>query len=193
MACIFRKIMTVPESEARKMLILSIICSATLFDIPLNVLPFTISFEQAFAQGVGGNSFFPNATSAVPGNQSIIPGLHVMSLVNGVKLTWIILSSDNELSVNLRYTGNATTPPVSLLATALKNPVQPQSSGELNTSAFERSAGSNITNLGWISPSTIPIRLEGGMSLYDADLIIVMVVPNTASPLISNSSSLALQ
>jgi hypothetical protein len=182
-----RKIGTVAASEARKILIICIIISATLLNFPLTVLPYT-SFEQAFGQEVGGNSFFPNATSAIPGNQSIIPGLHVMSLVNGVKMTWIIISSENELSVNLRYTGNGTTPPLSLLATALKSPLQPQAPGGLNASALERASGSNITSVGWISPSTIPIRLEGGMSLYDADLIIVMVVPNTASPPTSNSS-----
>ena len=45
-----------------------------------------------------------------------------MSLVSGVKSTWLIISSDNELSVNIRYdgTGNITAPTVSLLATAIK-------------------------------------------------------------------------
>ena len=69
------------------------------------------------------SEIFPNSTaSAIPGNKSLIPGMHVMSLVNGVKSTWLIISSDNELSVNIRYdgTGNLTAPAVSLLATALK-------------------------------------------------------------------------
>lgn len=185
------KIWSVTRYECKIILILTIIFSTTLLNIPLTEYPYTL--KQAFAQAFSGDSFFPNATSAVPGNQSIIPGLHVMSLVNGVKMTWIIISSENELSVNLRYTGNGTTPPVSLLATALKSPVQSQVPGGLNASAFERLAGSNVTNVGWISPSTIPIRLEGGMSLYDADLIIVMVVPNTAPPPLSNSSFPASQ
>ena len=69
------------------------------------------------------SEIFPNSTtSATLGNRSLIPGMHVMSLVNGVKSTWLIISSDNELSVNIRYdgTGNITAPTVSLLATAIK-------------------------------------------------------------------------
>ena len=41
--------------------------------------------------------------------QSLVPGIHGMSIVQGVKFTWVIISSDNEISVNLRYinsTGN---------------------------------------------------------------------------------------
>ena len=69
------------------------------------------------------SEIFPNSTvPGVPGNKSLIPGIHVMSLVSGVKSTWLIISSDNELSVNIRYDGteNLTAPTVSLLATALK-------------------------------------------------------------------------
>ncbi len=47
---------------------------------------------------------FPNSTSpAVLGNRSLIPGIHVMSLVHDVNQTWLIISSDNELCVNIRY------------------------------------------------------------------------------------------
>ena len=76
--------------------------------------------HPAWAQS---SEIFPNSTaSAIPGNKSLIPGMHVMSLVSGVKSTWLIISSDNELSVNIRYdgTGNITAPTVSLLATAIK-------------------------------------------------------------------------
>ena len=69
------------------------------------------------------SEIFPNSTaSTIPGNKSLIPGMHVMSLVDGVKSTWLIISSENELSVNIRYdgSGNLTAPTVSLLATALK-------------------------------------------------------------------------
>jgi hypothetical protein len=115
------------------------------------------------------------------GNQSIVPGLHAMSLVNGVRLTWLIISSDNELSVNLRYIGNSSTPPVSLFATALKGTSQFQQGTAPSLQSFQRLSGSNITNAGWPSPITIPIRVEGDFSLYDAQLIIVMIVPNTSS------------
>lgn len=176
------------ELSARKVLILGLL----IINVSSFLPQYFLSTEQVLAQGTGANSFFPNATTTVTGNQSIIPGLHIMSLVNGVKLTWIIISSDNELSVNIRYSGNGSTPAVSLLATALKSSTEPQIIGSSNASAYQRLSGSNTTSKGWATPATIPIKVEGGMSLYDADLIIVMVVPNTASVPTSNSSSLTL-
>jgi hypothetical protein len=152
---------------------------------------------QAWAQGPEGNLLFPNATTPILGNQSIIPGMHVMSLVQGVKSTWLIISSENELSVNLRYTGQGTSPAISLVATALKTaggdqqiaiPTSAPSSFEAQ--GYQRLTGSNATNAGWISPMTIPLKLEGEGSLYDDDLIIVMVAPNTGPLSASNSSTL---
>jgi hypothetical protein len=146
--------------------------------------------HQVWAQT---SEIFPNSTlSAIPGNKSLIPGMHVMSLVDGVKSTWLIISSDNELSVNIRYdgSGNLTAPTVSLLATALKTTSSvPQVPG----ATFERLTGANITQAGWASPATVPIRLEGTLSLYDADLIVVMIVPYTGSPLTNSSISMLPQ
>lgn len=180
-----------PESRMSKLLIVSLLITSisAFFNLPYNGILYPIFFEQALGQTLGGNSLFPNATTSVASNQSIIPGLHVMSLVNGVKLTWIIISSDDELSVNLRYAGNGTAPSVSLLATALKIPVEPQIPGGTNASAYLRLEGSNTTSTGWVSPATIPVKVQGGMSLYDTDFIVVMVVPYTPPPAVSNSSS----
>ena len=135
------------------------------------------------------SEIFPNSTvPGVPGNKSLIPGIHVMSLVSGVKSTWLIISSDNELSVNIRYdgTGNLTAPTVSLLATALKTT---SSEPQMPRPVSERLTGSNITQAGWTSPATIPIRVEGTLSLYDADLIVVMIVPYTGLPLTNSTIS----
>lgn len=139
------------------------------------------------------SEIFPNSTtSAMLGNRSLIPGMHVMSLVHDVKPTWLIISSDTELSVNIRYIGieNLTAPSVSLLATALKTasdaPLVPRA-------AFERLTGSNITQGGWTSPMTVPLRLEGTLSLYDADLIVVMIVPYTGLPLTNLTTSVLPQ
>jgi hypothetical protein len=112
-----------------------------------------------------------------------------MSLVNGIKSTWLIISSDNELSLNLRYTGTGTTPAVSLFATALKNTTLGQQGTLSQNQSFQRLTGSNVTNAGWVSPLTVPIRLNGDMSLYDADLIIVMIVPLNNSTLGSNTTT----
>jgi len=136
---------------------------------------------------------FPNSTaSAMLGNRSLIPGMHVMSLVNDVKSTWLIISSDNELSVNIRYDGigNLTAPTVSLLATALKTT---SSSPQVPGATFERLTGANVSQGGWTSPITVPLRLEGTLSLYDADLIVVMIVPYTGSPLTNSTTSVPPQ
>jgi len=135
------------------------------------------------------SEIFPNSTvPGVPGNKSLIPGIHVMSLVSGVKSTWLIISSDNELSVNIRYDGteNLTAPTVSLLATALKTS---SSEPQMPRPVSERLTGSNITQAGWTSPLTVPIRVEGTLSLYDADLIVVMIVPYTGLPLTNSTIS----
>ena len=50
---------------------------------------------------------------------SAVQEIQGTSMVEGVFFTWVIISSDNELSINLRYIGDGTTPPVSLAATAL--------------------------------------------------------------------------
>jgi len=139
------------------------------------------------------SEIFPNSTAAATlGNKSLIPGMHVMSLVSGVKPTWLIISSDNELSVNIRYDGigNITAPSLSLLATAIKTT---SSLPQVPRPAAERLTGSNITQAGWISPATVPIRLEGTLSLYDADLIVVMIVPYTGSPLTNSTMSMLPQ
>ena len=117
--------------------------------------------------------------------QSLVPGIHGMSIVQGVKFTWVIISSDNEISVNLRYlgnsTGNSTTPAVTLVATALTNPIQvSQTNGEMNTSNAQTTmGGSQILNAGWQSPSSVTIKIEGNSSLYDADLVTVVASPYT--------------
>ncbi|HEX9319290.1 MAG TPA: hypothetical protein VF884_10170 [Nitrososphaeraceae archaeon] len=159
----------------------------------LSFSPFFYGTVRAQPLPSATSPLFPNATSAIGGNQSIVPGLHAMSLVNGVRLTWLIISSDNELSVNLRYIGNSTTPPVSLFATALKGTSQFQQGMVPLLQSFQRLSGSNVTSAGWSSPTTIPIRLQGDFSLYDSQLIIVMIVPNTGSIApganVTNSSS----
>lgn len=151
----------------------------------------SLSTFDIFGQGEqpGTGPLFPNATSKLPGIPTIVPGLHAMSLVNGIKSTWLIISSDNELSVNLRYTGTGTTPAVSLYATALKNATVGQQGTLSQAQSFQRLTGSNVTNAGWVSPFTIPIKLNGDMSLYDADLVIVMIVPLNNSTIGSNTTT----
>jgi hypothetical protein len=108
--------------------------------------------------------------SSIVNAQSLVPGLHGMSVVDGVKFTWVIISSDSELSINLRYLGQSTSPAVTLVATALTNPSE---TGRTPSTM----AGSQTLSAGWVSPSSVTIRLDGGSTLYDADLITVVASP----------------
>jgi hypothetical protein len=102
--------------------------------------------------------------------QSLVPGIHGISVVDGVKFTWVIISSDSEISINLRYLGQGTSPAITVVATALTNPSE--ISGTPSTMA-----GSQTMNAGWVSPSSVNIKLEGGSTIYDADLITVVASP----------------
>jgi len=128
------------------------------------------TFTLVWAQQIGLSSLFPNATTPITGNRSIIPGIHSMSLVDRVKFTWKIISSDNEFSLTLRYTGNGISPAISLIATALKTTSGMEQTLVANASSsspsgFQRLSSSNVTNSGWISPATMPIKVQGGISL----------------------------
>jgi len=110
--------------------------------------------------------------------QSLVPGIHGMSIVQGVKFTWVIISSDKEVSVNLRYLGNGTSPPVTLVATALTNPSQSNNT-QNQSSGPSTMGGSQILNAGWTSPNSLTIKIEGNSSLYNADLVTVVASPYT--------------
>jgi len=119
----------------------------------------------------------PNSFSLATA-QSLVPGIHGMSIVQGVKFTWVIISSDKEVSVNLRYLGNGTSPPVTIVATALTNPNQSNNT-QNQSSALTTMGGSQILNAGWTSPNSLTIKIEGNSSLYDADLVTVIASPYT--------------
>jgi hypothetical protein len=113
--------------------------------------------------------------------QSLVPGIHGMSIVEGVKFTWVIISSDKEISVNLRHLGNTTTPPITIVATALTSPSQTNStqgqSGtgtDIGSGSQTTTGGSQVLNAGWISPNSLVIKIEGNSSLYDADIVTVV-------------------
>jgi hypothetical protein len=166
--------------------ILALFCMIVLSYSSLQVLfdPQSTLLKVNAVWGQTSEEVFPNSTiPATLGNRSLIPGMHVMSLVEDVRPTWLIISSDNELSVNLRHESlnGTTSPSVSLLATALKT--TGGSSQPSAAVAYERSTGTNITQAGWISPISVPLQVEGTLSLYDADLIVVMIVPYTGPSL----------
>lgn len=114
--------------------------------------------------------------------QTLVPGMHGMSIVPGIKFTWVIVSSDNEISMNLRYIGTGSTPPITIVATALSN------EGQSST------GGSQVLNAGWPSPNSMILQVNGSSSLYDADLITVYAtiygtpIPITEAPTITEST-----
>jgi len=118
-----------------------------------------------------------NSFSSAVG-QSLVPGIHGMSIVQGVKFTWVIISSDKEISVNLRYHGNGTSPPVTIVATALTNPSQ--ANGTQNQpSESTTMGGSQVLKANWTSPNSLTIKVVGNSSLYNADLVTVVASPYT--------------
>lgn len=94
--------------------------------------------------------------------QILVPGIHGTILIKDVKFTWVIISSDTEISINLRYLGNGSSPPVLVTATAL-----------LNESSMKTLAGSKIINGGWTSPFSTTITVNDHVSLYNAFLVSV--------------------
>src|SRR5438093_13095892 len=81
--------------------------------------------------------------------QTLVPGIHGMSIVQDVKFTWVIISSDKELSVNLRYLGNGSSPPVLITATALT-----KLTNQLPNTTI---GGSQLLNAGWVRPNSLTI------------------------------------
>ncbi len=107
--------------------------------------------------------------------QTLVPGMHGMSIVPGVRFTWVIVSSDTEISINVRYDAADTTPPITIVATALTEGGQSTISG------------SQVLSAGWPSPNSITVRLNGSTSLYNADLITVVASPYGNPPLVTEA------
>lgn len=113
--------------------------------------------------------------------QTLVPGIHAISFIPEVKFTWVIISSDPEISINLRYLGIGTTPPVSIVATALTNPVHGNDL-RVGLNAPTTIAGSEVLNAGWISPNRITLQIKGNSSLYHSYLVSVIASPYTSTP-----------
>lgn len=111
--------------------------------------------------------------------QTLVPGMHGISTIPGVKFVWVIISNDHDISLNIRYAGNGTTPPVTLTATALVNPKS--TDGFLNQTSMPTTIGaSQVLNAGWSSPSSINLTFNENPSLLDADLVTVVASPYTS-------------
>jgi hypothetical protein len=124
-----------------------------------------------FLVGVFASTLFSNANA-----QILVPGIHGISMIPGLKFTWVIISNAHEVSLNIRYTGNGTTPPVTLTVTALTNPTM-----TLNqTSMPSTIAASQVINAGWTSPNSTTIKFNEIPSLLKADIVTVVASPYTS-------------
>jgi hypothetical protein len=112
----------------------------------------TVSLIVIFLACVFASTLFSNATA-----QILVPGIHGISMIPGLKFTWVIILSDHEVSLNIRYSGNGTTPPVTLTVTALANPKATDMIFN-QTSMPTTIAASQVINAGWSSPNSITIN-----------------------------------
>ena len=106
------------------------------------------------------------------------------SMVKGVFFTWVIISSDNEVSINLRYNDDGSTPPISIAATALT---------KSDTGKPVTMKGSTNFPAGWSSPSTANLELKGVSCLYDSTSIDVVVSPLGSSPPLPSTATVTVK
>jgi hypothetical protein len=134
----------------------------------------TVSLIVIFLGCVFAFTLFPDATA-----QILVPGFHGISMIPGLKFTWVIISNDHELSLNIRYSGNGTTPPVTLTVTALANPKA--TDVILNQTSMPTTiAASQVISAGWSSPNSITIKFNEIPSLLKADIVTVVASPYTS-------------
>jgi archaellum component FlaF (FlaF/FlaG flagellin family) len=115
---------------------------------------------SCFAQSQQVDSLFNKA-------QTLERGIYGISNVPNVKITGVTISSDKAISINLRYNGTeATSPPIIIVANALTNRTEQ-----------DPMEGSQVLSEGWISPSSLTISVNGISSLYDVNLVSVVVTP----------------
>ena len=114
----------------------------------------------SFAQSQQVDSLFNKA-------QTLERGIYGISNVPNVKITGVTISSDKAISISLIYNGTETTsPPIIIVANALTNRTE-QAPME----------GSQVLSEGWISPNSLTISINGSSSLYDVNLVSVVVTP----------------
>jgi hypothetical protein len=99
--------------------------------------------------------------------QTLERGIYGISNVPNVKITGVTISSEKAISINVRYNGTEeTSPPIIIVANGLTN--------RTDQAPVE---GSQVLSEGWISPSNLTISVNGSSSLYDVNLVSVVVAP----------------
>jgi hypothetical protein len=105
--------------------------------------------------------------------QSAFQEITGSSMVEDVSFTWVIISSGTEISINLRYEGDGSTPSVSVAANALAK------SADGNPVTMK---GNSVLDAGWASPYSLNIPMNGESTLYDSTSVNVVASPLGSSP-----------
>ncbi len=120
-----------------------------------------------------------------------------MSMVQDVRISGVSITGDNTVSVNLTYTGNGTSPGVTIVAMTNHMAMMMGSGGMMSGGGFPgmmmgpgmmnpqmmmgmagSQTGSATVNSSWQSGSSTTLVLEGYGSAHNASDICVMVFPH---------------
>jgi hypothetical protein len=116
---------------------------------------------------------------------------HGMSMVQDVRISGVAITGDNEVSINLNYVGNGTTPSVTLVAMTNHASMMAMMGGNMggmmgsgmmmdnSSSTAQSQTGSSVMDGGWQSGSTVTMKLDGvGVSAYNAQDLHMCVFPH---------------
>lgn len=126
---------------------------------------------------------------------------HGMSMVENVRITGVTITGNNEITINLAYTGNASAPSVTVVAMtnhAAMMMAMMMTTGSANNSmsgmmgsgmmtnnnnnaaAMQSQTGSSVIDGGWHSGSAVKVKLDGvGVSsAYNAPDLHVCIFPH---------------
>lgn len=128
-----------------------------------------------------------------------------MSMVQNVRITGVSITDDNEVVVNLMYSGNSTSPDVTVVAMTNHNGMMEMMSsggmsGRMSSGTMDMNSmgtmGTNVTNstqhsmmmrmqsgsatvdAGWETGDEVQVTLDGNASAYDAADVHVIAFPH---------------
>jgi hypothetical protein len=103
-----------------------------------------IAVSTVFAVSILLMNYFCPVTA-----QSLVPGIHGMSIVQGVRFSSVNVTGEKEISFNLKFLGSGRPPSVLIIATALTNGT------DYRPDATTTMKGSQILDAGWSSPKSV--------------------------------------
>lgn len=95
------------------------------------------------------------------GNQTGFLSFHALSRVQNVTVTGFNITSTNQITINLKYSGTGTTPAITIVGLS------------------GASSGSTVLQAGWSSPDAVTVNLTGSSTLSNNGCTMVLVVPYT--------------